>query len=62
MEYNYDNVLYVSKINKLYNIETDFEIGLKKAFEWYGSNADSIVFKENIIQNEEQILRELNYL
>lgn len=60
--FNYDNVLDVSKINKLYNRETDFEIGLENAFKWYCNNADSISFKENITKNEENILRELNLL
>lgn len=30
--FNYDNVLDVSKINELYNSETDLKIGLKNAF------------------------------
>ena len=60
--FNYDNVLDISKINKLYNNETDFEIGLKNTFEWYCNNVDSIFFKENVTQNEQNILKELNYL
>lgn len=60
--FNYDNVLDVSKINEIYNMETDFKIGLKNAFKWYYDNVDSIYFKENIIQNEEDILRELSFL
>ena len=60
--FNYDNVLDVSKINKLYNRETDFEIGLKNAYEWYCNNVDTIFLNENITQNEQNILRELNYL
>ncbi|PRR82524.1 NAD-dependent epimerase/dehydratase family protein [Clostridium vincentii] len=60
--FNYNNVLDISKISKLYNIETDFSIGLKNAFEWYCNNVDSIFFKENVTQNEQNILGELNYL
>lgn len=60
--FNYDNVLDVSKVNKLYNKETDFEIGLENAFKWYCNNAHSISFKENVTQNEQNILKELNYL
>lgn len=58
--FNYDNVLDVSKINEVYNMETDFKIGLRNAFEWYCNNVGNIFFKENITQNEEDILRELN--
>ena len=60
--FNYDNVLDISKINKLYNTETDFKIGLKNSFEWYCNNVDTILLKENVTVNEENILRELNYL
>lgn len=60
--FNYDNVLDVSKTNEIYNRETDFEIGLKSTLKWYCNNADSIFFKENISLNEENILRELNFL
>ncbi len=60
--FNYDNVLDVSKINEIYDKETDFEIGLKNAFEWYCNNMDSIFFKENVTLNEENILKELNFL
>lgn len=60
--FNYDNVLDVSKSNKLYNTETDFKIGLKNAFEWYCNNSDNIFFKESVTENEQNILKELNYL
>ncbi|MDR7857862.1 NAD-dependent epimerase/dehydratase family protein [Tissierella sp.] len=60
--FNYDNVLDVSKINEIYNKETNFETGLKNAFKWYCNNEDSILFKENITLNEENILQELNLL
>lgn len=59
--FNYDNVLDVSKINKFYNIETNFKIGLKNSFEWYCNNSDSILFKEDVTENEKNILSELNY-
>lgn len=58
--FNYDNVLDVSKINKIYSKETDFETGLKNSFVWYSNNVDSIIFKENISLNEKEILEELN--
>lgn len=60
--FNYDNVLDVSKINELYNSETNFKIGLNNAFEWYCNNVDSIFFKENVTENEQDIIRELNSL
>lgn len=59
--FNYDNILDVSKINKIYNKETDFQVGLKTAFEWYCNNVDNIFFKENVALNEQAILKELNY-
>jgi len=59
--FNYDNVLDISKINEFYDKETDYETGLKNAFEWYCKNARNIIFKENVTENEEKILSELNY-
>lgn len=57
--FGYDNVLDVSKINKIYSMETDFEIGLKKSYEWYYKNKENICFKESVAQNEADILMEL---
>ena len=53
---DYDNVLDVSKINKIYCEETDFIEGLKVAYKWYLDNKDNIVFKENVSENEKIIL------
>ena len=36
--FDYDNVLEVSKINAIINMETDFEEGLKKSFAWFTEN------------------------
>lgn len=60
--FNYDNVLDVSKINKVYNSETDFKIGLENSFEWYCKNSGTIIFKEDVRKNEKNILTELNNL
>lgn len=57
--YDYDNVLDVSKMKSVYKWETDFIDGLRSAYNWYRKNADTIVFKENITFNENQILEEL---
>lgn len=54
--YDYNNVLDVTKINQIYDMETDFETGLRYSFEWYQENQDDIVFKENIALNEKDIL------
>ncbi len=54
--FNYDNVLDVTKINEIYNIETNFDYGLQLSLEWYQANADDIVFKQNVTQNEQRIL------
>ena len=59
--YDYDNILDVSKINKLVIYETDFIEGLKVAFEWFSNNKSKINFKENVTFNEKCILSEINY-
>lgn len=56
--FDYDNVLEVSKINEFVCRETDFEEGLKKAFEWFLENKESIVFKENVDKNLYEIIAE----
>lgn len=58
--YDYDNYLDVSKINLIYDRETDMTDGLKNAYGWYMENRESIIFKENVRQNEEQIIKLLN--
>lgn len=57
--YDYSNVLNVSKINLLYNEETNFVEGLEKAFIWYRNNQHHITFNEQITKNELEILLEL---
>lgn len=57
--YDYDNVLDVSKMKSVYKRETDFIQGLRNAYAWYRENADTILFKENVAYNENQILEEL---
>lgn len=60
--YDYDNVLDVTKLNKIYNKETDFSEGLRMALEWYLNNKDNIIFKEDVEINEKNILKELGYI
>ncbi|NLK96111.1 MAG: NAD-dependent epimerase/dehydratase family protein [Clostridiales bacterium] len=57
--HDYDNVLDVSKIKKIYPEETDFLLGLKEAYNWYLCEKDNIKFKEEVINNEEIINKEL---
>lgn len=59
--FNYDNVLNVEKINKVYCEETDFIKGLQISYKWYIENMDSICFKSNIIDNEKEILKEMKF-
>lgn len=59
--FDYDNVLNVDEINKVYNKETNFLKGLEFSYDWYIENKDYIKFKPNISHNEEKILKELNY-
>lgn len=56
---DYDNVLDVTKINLIYNTETEFVKGLHKSFEWFLNNRNNIVFKEHISQNEKAILKSM---
>lgn len=58
--FDYDNVLDVSKINEIYSQETPFTDGLKIAFEQFLRDRDNIVFKPNVIKNEENILESQN--
>lgn len=57
--FDYDDVLDVSNINKIYSNETSFEEGLKNAYKWYLDNKSDIKFKENVTKNEEEILKKL---
>ncbi len=58
--HDYSNVLDVTKINEIYEIETNFEVGLRAAYEWYLENQHSIVFKKNVLENETKILSSIN--
>lgn len=58
--YDYDNVLDVDKINKIYSEETPFEVGLKASYNWYLDNKDKIEFKKYVSDNEKKILKILN--
>ena len=57
--YDYDNVLDVSRIHEICPHETDFIEGLRNSYHWYLANRDAIVFKEQIVCNEEQIRQKL---
>lgn len=58
--YDYSNVLDVTEVNKLYNHETDFTHGLLVSYKWYLKNKNKINFKENIKENEKNILKMLS--
>lgn len=58
--FDYDNVLNVSKINKILCRETDFEEGLKKAYTWFLENKENIVFKANVDKTLYEIIAELS--
>lgn len=58
--FDYDNFLDVSRINEIYSQETPFTDGLKIAFEKFLRDRDNIVFKPNVIKNEENILESQN--
>lgn len=58
--FDYDNVLDVYEINKIYSQETPFADGLKNAFEQFLKDRNNIVFKPHITENEETILKLLN--
>lgn len=58
--FDYDNVLEVSKINAIFNRETEFEKGLEKAFAWFTENRGNITFKENVDKNLYEIIAELS--
>lgn len=55
--FDYDNVLDVSGINKLYSQEISFTDGLKLAFEQFLRDRENIVFKPFVTKNEENILK-----
>ena len=54
--FDYDNVLDVAEIRKIYDEETEFYVGLQAAYRWFLENRDGIVFKENVTENEKEIL------
>ena len=58
--FDYDNVLDVSKINQIINMETDFEEGLRKSYQWFLENKENIVFKANVDKNLYEIIAELS--
>lgn len=58
--FDYDNVLDVTEINKIYSYETPFEDGLKAAYGQFLNDRANIVFKQNVIDNEKDILSKLN--
>lgn len=57
--FDYDNVLDVTKINKIYSVETPFAEGLKKAYDWYIENIETIKQSERITVGEQLILKKL---
>lgn len=59
--HDYDNVLDVAKINSIVSSETDFDYGLRKAYDWYLKEKDNINFKEFVSENEKSILKEIGW-
>lgn len=55
--FDYDNVLNVSEINKIYSQEIPFTDGLKFAFHQFLKDRENIVFKPYVTKNEENILK-----
>lgn len=55
--FDYDNVLDVYEINKIYSQETPFTDGLKLAFKQFLKDRENIVFKPYVTKNEENILK-----
>lgn len=58
--FDYDNVLNVTKINKLYHHETSFIEGLNRAFDWFQLNRENIVFKEIVDKTLYELIAELS--
>ena len=58
--FDYDNILDVSKINRIICQETDFEEGLKKSYAWFLENRENIVFKANVDKTLYEIIAELS--
>lgn len=55
--FDYDNVLDVYEINKIYSQETSFIDGLKFAFKQFLKDRENIIFKPHVTKNEENILK-----
>lgn len=60
--FDYDNVLDVSEINKLYSQETPFTDGLRLAFRQFLKDRENIIFKPYVTKNEEIILKSQNII
>lgn len=58
--FDYNNVLDVSEINKLYSKEKPLIEGLRSSYTWYAKNKGDINFKQNIEQTIYDIILELN--
>lgn len=58
--FDYDNVLDVSKVHALWQEETDFCTGLRRAFHWFLENREKIHFKENVDQTLYEIIAGLS--
>ncbi|GHU82541.1 epimerase [Clostridia bacterium] len=57
--FDYDNVLDVSKLKTVFPHETDFSVGLKAAYNWYLQNKNNIIFKENVTNSIDDILKDI---
>lgn len=58
--YEYEYVLDTNKLKKLHTNKTSLENGLKKSYNWYMKNKDSIVRKEHFYENERKIMEIIN--
>ena len=54
--FDYDNVLDLRRIHSIWNQETDFRVGLERAYEWFLKNRSEIIFKENVDKSLYEII------
>ena len=57
--YDYQYVLDSEKLGEIYKSKISLDEGLKKAFNWYGKNKESIVKKPQLLITEDKIMENL---
>ncbi|WP_346935591.1 NAD-dependent epimerase/dehydratase family protein [Clostridium sp.] len=55
--FDYDNVLDVKKIHRIFKEETSMEEGLKNCYQWYLHNESMVVMKKHVAEKEEEIYK-----